>query len=88
MTPRPRSSWRLADREFDEHGRIVKNSKRGGSFGDDNTIILERDSNVVSVDQSLFDADHHKIIGKKMPRRPTRVISKKKTKRGGKRRIS
>ncbi len=55
----------LADRELDEHGRVIKKKRRGEQL-DDNTVIVERDPAVG--DSQLFDTDDPRIISAKRKR--------------------
>ncbi|MEE9294368.1 MAG: DNA topoisomerase VI subunit B, partial [Phycisphaerae bacterium] len=78
----------LADREFDEHGRVIKKSPRPSALGDDNTIVVERESAGPGMDDTLFDADERKIIGTKRKQRNARSTSKRKNRNRRKRRAS
>jgi DNA topoisomerase VI subunit B len=61
-----RTRTEMADRELDEHGKIIK-KRRDASESDDTVIIVERGSaEQGSAESDLFDQDDHRIIGSKI----------------------
>ncbi len=75
-----RERTELADREMDEHGRIIK-KQRKDVLDDGNTVIVEREA---GAEEKLFDEDDHRVMGAKK----RRSTAKKPAKRARRKRAS
>jgi DNA topoisomerase VI subunit B len=72
----------LADRELDDHGRIVKKRSSRDPLLDGTTVIVERSKDGPAPDDTLFDGDEHKRIKDKSSKTPAK--KKRKTRRSKK----
>ncbi len=67
----------LADREMDEHGQIIKRTRKDPLL-DDSTVIVERETPADEHDESLFGGHEAKRMGKGVASKRKRKVSKKK----------
>ncbi|MCH7527605.1 MAG: DNA topoisomerase VI subunit B, partial [Planctomycetes bacterium] len=67
----------LADREFDEHGKLIKRTRKSDPLLDGSTVIIDRGPDGEAVDDSLFGAADAKVIGGGQRRTSKRVKTTK-----------